>query len=56
MTTLETPAAGTDREERIERVRLAAHRIRINALDMGEVQGQGYIGQALCVAEVLYVV
>ncbi|SFN91900.1 transketolase subunit A [Geodermatophilus obscurus] len=46
--------AGTvDREERIERIRQAAYGIRRNALDMGEVQGQGYIGQALGVADVL---
>jgi transketolase len=44
------PAAPTDR---IERIRQAAYRIRLNALNMGEVQGQGYIGQALGVADVL---
>lgn len=33
----------------------AAHRIRRNALRMGEVQGQGYIGQALGWADVLAV-
>jgi transketolase len=42
-----------DRENRIEAIRQAAYRIRRNALDMGEVQGQGYIGQALGVADVL---
>ncbi|MFW3169219.1 transketolase [Geodermatophilus sp. CPCC 206100] len=49
------PPTGTtaDRTERIERIRQAAYRIRRNALDMGEVQGQGYIGQALGVADVL---
>jgi transketolase len=59
MTSLTTPqpAAGTvDQKERIERIRQAAYRIRCNALDMGEVQGQGYIGQALGVADVLAVV
>src|SRR5215207_1790341 len=58
MTSLSTlAAAGTvGREERIERIRQAAYRIRRNALDMGEVQGQGYIGQALGVADVLAVV
>ena len=40
---------------RIDRIRAAAHRIRLNALEMGEVQGQGYIGQALGVADVLAV-
>ncbi len=56
MTSLSTPqtTAGTDdRAARIERIRQAAYRIRRNALDMGEVQGQGYIGQALGVADVL---
>src|SRR3954468_17699822 len=56
MTSLTTPrtTAGTaERAERIERIRQAAYRIRRNALDMGEVQGQGYIGQALGVADVL---
>jgi transketolase len=59
MTSLTTPrTAGTtaDRAERIARIRQAAYRIRRNALDMGEVQGQGYIGQALGVADVLAVV
>ena len=32
-----------------------AYRIRRNALRMGEVQGQGYIGQALGIADVLAV-
>ncbi len=32
-----------------------ARRIRLNALRMGEVQGQGYIGQALGIADVLAV-
>jgi transketolase len=56
MTSLTTPQAAPaagDRTERIERIRRAAYRIRRNALDMGEVQGQGYIGQALGVADVL---
>src|SRR5687768_2906513 len=52
-----TGTAGTvDRAERIERIRQAAYRIRRNALDEGEVQGQGSIGQALGVADVLAVV
>ncbi|MFC7340588.1 transketolase [Saccharopolyspora griseoalba] len=41
--------------ERIRRLEESAHRIRRYALDMGEVQGQGYIGQALGVADVLAV-
>jgi transketolase len=60
MTSLSTPQAAADRTVdqagRIERIRQAAYRIRRNALDMGEVQGQGYIGQALGVADVLAVV
>ncbi len=47
--------AVTDRTQRIEKLRAAAYRIRLNALNMGEVQGQGYIGQALGVADVLAV-
>ena len=50
------PAGTVDKAERITRIREAAYRIRRNALDMGEVQGQGYIGQALGVADVLAVV
>ncbi|WP_448624755.1 transketolase [Geodermatophilus sp. URMC 64] len=60
MTSLTTPhTAGertADQTERVERIRQAAYRIRRNALDMGEVQGQGYIGQALGIADVLAVV
>jgi transketolase len=40
-------------DSRVTRVEAAAFRIRRNALTMGEVQGQGYIGQALGVADVL---
>lgn len=39
--------------ERIERVCAAANRIRHHALNMGEVQGQGYVGQALGAADML---
>ena len=42
--------------ERIPRLTESARRIRHHALDMGEVQGQGYIGQALGVADILAVV
>ncbi|MGC5221238.1 transketolase [Micromonospora sp. DT81.3] len=38
---------------RVSRVREAAQRIRLNALAMGEVQGQGYVGQALGAADML---
>ena len=39
--------------ERRERVGAAAYRIRHHALTMGEVQGQGYVGQALGAADML---
>lgn len=41
--------------ERLRRVQEAAYRIRTNALIQAEVQGQGYIGQALDLADVLAV-
>lgn len=54
--TAPAPADTAETEpERIDRLRVAAHRIRQNALQMGEVQGQGYIGQALGVADILAV-
>jgi transketolase len=40
-------------KDRIERVAAAANRIRHHALNMGEVQGQGYVGQALGAADML---
>ncbi len=46
---------GEDRAGRISRLRESAYRIRRHALDMGEVQGQGYVGQALGVADILAV-
>ncbi|MFF3490269.1 transketolase [Streptomyces sp. NPDC002795] len=51
VTTHQGPA--TEREQQVDRLRAAATRIRCHALTMGEVQGQGYIGQALGVADVL---
>lgn len=39
--------------DRVAAVREGAQRIRLNALGMGEVQGQGYVGQALGAADVL---
>jgi len=51
-----TAGPGIDPAERIDRLRAAAHRIRGHALDMAQVQGQGYIGQALGVADILAVV
>src|SRR6476469_6059925 len=58
MTPLDTPTTTStqDRTARIAGIREAAYRIRLNALNMGEVQGQGYIGQALGIADVLTVV
>lgn len=53
MTTTELPT--TARAAKIARLEAAANRIRHHALTMGEVQGQGYIGQALGVADVLAV-
>jgi transketolase len=59
VTSLHAPHAPTasrdDIPDRISRLRAAAYRIRRNALLMGEVQGQGYIGQALGVADILAV-
>jgi transketolase len=59
MTSLTSPAgsgtAGDGGAERIARLRESAYRIRRYALDMGETQGQGYIGQALGVADILAV-
>lgn len=45
----------TSSEADIEALKKAAYRIRRFALRMGEVQGQGYIGQALGLADVLAV-
>jgi transketolase len=53
MTDTLTTADSRTREERLTRVREGAHRIRLNALAMGEVQGQGYVGQALGAADIL---
>ncbi|OFI37229.1 transketolase [Arthrobacter sp. SW1] len=39
--------------ERISSIRAAAYRMRHHALNMGEVQGQGYVGQALGAADIL---
>jgi transketolase len=47
--------ASDERTDRLTRLRAAAYRIRRRALEMAEVQGQGYIGQALGVADILAV-
>jgi transketolase len=44
------------RTDRLTNIRDAAYRIRRNALDMGEVQGQGYVGQGLGFADILAVI
>ncbi|ALM54562.1 transketolase [Halomonas huangheensis] len=49
-----TPAQSVVSDD-IENLRHHAYRIRRNALLMGEVQGQGYVGQALGIADVLAV-
>ncbi len=49
--TQETMATTTT--ERVDSVSAAAYRIRHHALNMGEVQGQGYVGQALGAADML---
>lgn len=40
---------------RVKNAQEAAHRIRMGVLDQGEAQGEGYVGQALGVADVLAV-
>ena len=40
-------------QERVARVEAAAYRMRHHVLNMGEAQGQGYVGQALDAADVL---
>jgi transketolase len=39
--------------DRVHKIRASAHRIREYSLLMGEVQGQGYVGQALGAADML---
>ncbi|MER7335889.1 MULTISPECIES: transketolase [unclassified Micromonospora] len=55
MTTISEPRsdARVALPARAERVRDAAYRMRHHILDMGEAQGQGYVGQALGAADVL---
>lgn len=49
-------AAPSSFDERVDTARQAAHRMRHHILNMGEAQGQGYVGQALGVADLLAVV
>lgn len=41
--------------DRLNRIRAAAYRIRMGVLDQGEAQGEGYVGQALGISDVLAV-
>jgi transketolase len=50
-----TTERGVVDAERLHGLKEAAYRIRTNALIQAEVQGQGYIGQALDIADVLAV-
>lgn len=50
-----THSSSSPRTADLAELRAAAYRIRRYALRMGEVQGQGYIGQALGMADVLAV-
>ena len=45
-----------DRGTRVADLAAAADRIRHHILNMGEVQGQGYVGQGLGFADVLAVI
>lgn len=54
-TTVSSPPAPADLADRVQALEDAAFRIRRNALHMAQVQGQGYIGQALGVADILAV-
>jgi transketolase len=54
-TSTQDRAVSAVEDDRVARLRAASQRIRGYALHMGEVQGQGYIGQALGVADILAV-
>jgi transketolase len=54
-TSIRDRAVSAPEDDRIARLTAASQRIRGYALHMGEVQGQGYIGQALGVADILAV-
>lgn len=51
--TTTAPTDAVPRDVRIAAIDEFAYRARHNALDMGEVQGQGYVGQALGAADIL---
>jgi transketolase len=52
-TTTETRDVDKTLAARVRRIDDAAYRIRHNIIDMGEVQGQGYVGQGLGAADIL---
>lgn len=52
MTTIEQNRSAVDRDRR-SRVADAAYEIRMGVLEQGEAQGEGYVGQALGIADVL---
>lgn len=56
MISTQAPGTAVPSTGRVRALKDSAHRIRMHALDMGETQGQGYIGQALGVADILAVV
>lgn len=51
---MSSPSTPLDKE-RLQRIREAAYRIRLNSIRQAELQGQGYIGQALDLADILAV-
>jgi len=51
MATTATEHTALSLDQRTQKVRDAAYRIRHHSLNMGEVQGQGYVGQALGAAD-----
>ena len=53
MTTSTEQTTGTSVADRVTHITDAAYRIRHHIIDMGEVQGQGYVGQGLGAADIL---
>jgi transketolase len=54
--TIQQPQRDQALADRVRAVRDAAYQIRLNVLEEGEAQGEGYVGQALGIADVLAVV
>ncbi|MGB7382531.1 MAG: transketolase [Rhodococcus sp. (in: high G+C Gram-positive bacteria)] len=50
--TITTPAPTQSERSRIEKAAEFAYRMRHHVIDMGEAQGQGYVGQALGAADI----